>query len=252
LNTWASVVVASLLGSLHCVGMCGGLVGLYATAERAHGASRWTPHAAYHLSRLVSYSLLGAVAGSLGSALDRFGSPRGVADLGLLLASLTLVFWGLPSLFSPRPGAALLQLGRAAPQRPWLVRRLQGFFVALADRAKRQPPIWRAGALGVSSALLPCGWLYAFVVLAAGTGSWSAGAGLLAAFWAGTVPGLLGLGLGLRRLAAPLRARLPRLSAVLVLLVCAFNIASRWPLASAGEGPDASSAAATESCHGTH
>jgi sulfite exporter TauE/SafE len=248
LNTWASVVVASLIGSLHCVGMCGGLVSLYATADSARGAPRWTPHAAYHLSRLVSYSLLGALAGSFGSALDRFGAPIGFGELGLVLASLTLVFWGLPSLFRPRPGAALIRLGRAARPRPRLVQSLQRFVVALAARAQRRPPIWRASALGVSSALLPCGWLYAFVVLAAGTGSWLAGAGLLAAFWSGTVPALLGLGVGLRHLSEPLRARLPRLTAVLVLLVCAFNIMSRWPLASAGE-PGAPGPAAAGSCH---
>jgi len=249
LNTWASVVVASLIGSLHCVGMCGGLVSLYATADSAPGAPRWRPHAAYHLSRLLSYSLLGALAGGFGSALDRFGAPSGFGELGLVLASLTLVLSGLPALLAPRPGAALIQLGRAAPRRTRLIPSLQGFFVALTARAQRRPPVWRAGALGVSSALLPCGWLYAFVVLAAGTGSWTAGAGLLAAFWSGTVPALLGLGVGLRRLSEPLRARLPRLSAVLVLLVCAFNIMSRWPLASAGE-PSASGAAAAGSCHG--
>ena len=249
MNTWASVVLASLVGSLHCVGMCGGLVGLYATADGAPGSSRWAPHAAYHLSRLGSYTLLGALAGGLGSALDRFGSPLGWGELGLVLASLTLVIWGLPSLFRRRPEARLLQLGRATPRRPWLIERVQAFFVALAGRAQQRPPVWRAGTLGLTSALLPCGWLYAFVVLAAGTGSWTAGAGLLAAFWSGTVPALLGLGVGLRRLSEPLRARLPRLSAALVLLVCAFNVASRWPLASAGEP---ASPAATESCHGSH
>ncbi len=250
MTPWASVVVASLIGSLHCVGMCGGLVGLYATAEGGAGASRWTSHAAYHLSRLGSYSLLGAIAGGLGSALDRFGSPIGFGDLGLVLASLTLLFWGLPSLLAPR-GAALIRIGRGTPRRSQRVQRLQGFFVALAERAQRRPPIWRATALGLSSALLPCGWLYAFVLLAAATGSWIAGAGLLAAFWSGTVPALLGLGVGLRRLSEPLRARLPRLSAALVLLVCAFNVMSRWPAASAGE-PGSRGPAAAESCHGEH
>lgn len=251
MNSLAPIVMASLVGSLHCVGMCGGLVSLYATANSAHGAPRWTPHAAYHLSRLVSYSLLGALAGSFGSVVDRLGAPIGLGNLGLVLASVTLVFWGLPSLFAPRPGAALIRLGRAAPRRHRVIQRLQGFFVALVDRVRRRPATWRASALGVSSALLPCGWLYAFVVLAAGTGSWTAGAGLLAAFWAGTVPALLGLGVGLRRLSEPLRARLPRLSAVLVLLVCSFNIMSRWPSASAGV-PGTAGPAEAASCHGNH
>jgi uncharacterized protein len=251
LNTWLSVLAASLLGSLHCVGMCGGLVGFYSAGDDSANASRWAPHAAYHLTRLLAYVLLGALAGGLGSALDLFGARVGLGDLGVFVAGLTLLFWGAPLLWRRRSTSPLLSLGRGPAQRLRLTQRLEGFFVALAARARRRPPTWRASALGIASALLPCGWLYAFVVLAAGTGSWTAGAGLLAAFWAGTVPALVGLGVALRRLSEPMRARLPRLSAVLVLLVCAFNIMSRWPSASASES-GAPGQAKMASCHGRH
>jgi uncharacterized protein len=251
LNTWLSVLAASLVGSLHCVGMCGGLVGFYSSGDGAPKASRWAPHAAYHLARLLAYLLLGALAGGLGSALDLLGARAGLGDLGVFVAGLTLLFWGVPLLWKRRPAAPLLSLGRGPAQRLRLIQRLEGFFVALADRVRRRPPTWRAGALGIASALLPCGWLYAFVVLAAGSGSWTAGAGLLAAFWTGTVPALLGLAVGVRHLSASLRARLPRLSAALVLLVCAFNILSRWPSASASESGAPGQAKMT-SCHGQH
>jgi sulfite exporter TauE/SafE len=66
------------------------------------------------------------------------------------------------------------------------------------------------------------------------------------AFWLGTVPALLGVGIGVGRLGAPLRARLPRLSAALVLGACALNVTQRWPLTNAAE---AAAAPHEMSCH---
>jgi sulfite exporter TauE/SafE len=245
LNAWLSVLAASVLGSLHCVGMCGGLVAFYSASEGAP-AARWAPHAAYHSLRLLAYVSLGALAGGLGSALDHVGARAGLGDLGVFVAALALLSWAVPRLLGRRRSSPPLALGRAPARRAPYLERLTALFVALAQRARRAPPLWRASALGLASALLPCGWLYAFVVLAAGTGSATAGAALLLAFWLGTVPALLGLGVGLNRLSASVRARLPRVSVALVLAVCVLNIASRWPPASALE-PGAGA-----SCHGAH
>jgi sulfite exporter TauE/SafE len=250
-STWFSVVLASVLGSLHCVGMCGGLVSFYAGSERESAGRRWAPHAAYHLTRLVAYVILGAIAGGLGSALDLFGSRIGLGDLGVVVAGSTLLFWGIPLLFRRRGNAQLVRLGREPARRRRWVQAMERVLLALAQRVRQRSPLWRASALGLSSALLPCGWLYAFVVLAAGTGSWSAGAGLLVAFWSGTVPALLGLSLGVERLGQRLRSRVPRFSAALVLLVCAFNVVTRWPMASARE-PGSLSPPAAPHCHDTH
>lgn len=116
----------------------------------------------------------------------------------------------------------------------------------MALRAREKPPLWRAGTMGLSSALLPCGWLYAFVVLAAGAGSSWAGAALLSAFWLGTLPALLGLGLGVERLSGAMRAHLPRLGAVAVTLVAGWNIATRWPVAMTSSSTANTS---TQGCH---
>jgi sulfite exporter TauE/SafE len=246
-NSWLSILTASLLGSLHCVGMCGGLVSFYSAGDCAIGAARWGPHAAYHLTRLVAYVLLGALAGRFGAVLDGVGSSVGLGDLGVLVASLTLLSWGLPRLLGRRRARGLIVLGQSPARRPRLIARLERLFVAFVSRVRQSPPVSRASALGLSSALLPCGWLYAFVVLAAGRGSALAGGGLLAAFWLGTVPALLGLGVGIGRLSEPLRARLPQLSAALVLGLCVFNIIERWPSAGAREPGRAATSA--PSCH---
>jgi uncharacterized protein len=248
MNTLISTVTASLLGSLHCVGMCGGLISFYSASESGTPSARYRPHVAYHATRLVAYASLGALAGGLGSALDRVGSSFGLGELGAFIAASALLLWGLPVLIGRRLPARLLQLGRGPARRPRLIERLERLWVTLAAHVRRQPPAWRAGALGLSSALLPCGWLYAFVALAAATGSAARGALLMVAFWSGTVPALLGLGVGVARLSQPLRARLPRISAALVLVVCTVNLVSRWPVASARE-PGAPPTTAGPSCH---
>jgi sulfite exporter TauE/SafE len=67
--------------------------------------------------------------------------------------------------------------------------------IAGALRAARAwPAPARALAVGLLSALLPCGWLYAFVATAGGTGSPAAGALTMAVFWLGTLPVMVVLG----------------------------------------------------------
>ena len=58
-------------------------------------------------------------------------------------------------------------------------------------RAMKLPPAWRGVPLGLATPLLPCGWLYAFAAIAAGSASMAAGALVMAAFWLGTVPALV-------------------------------------------------------------
>jgi len=65
----ASLFLVGLLGTVHCLGMCGGIVA--ALSVRAPGippaSSRWLP-IAYHAGRLTTYSAAGALAGGVGSA----------------------------------------------------------------------------------------------------------------------------------------------------------------------------------------
>jgi sulfite exporter TauE/SafE len=238
-----SVAAASLLGSLHCAGMCGGLIGFYsAQAPASAGAASrpWAAHAAYHLTRGAAYTALGALAGQLGAGLDQAAASAGLGRLGALLAGAVLIAWGVLSW--PRgEGRKPLRLG-LGPATPGRWQRLEARFVQLARGAQNRPPLARAALLGLSAALLPCGWLYAFVVLAAGSGSAANGALLLLAFWSGTVPLLLALGVGIQRWTARLRAQLPRLSALLLLLLGAYQVGSRWPGESAAQTP-------APSCH---
>lgn len=212
-----SIFVASLLGSLHCVGMCGGFVAAYASSRGGADAPRRiaSAHAAYHVGRLVSYATLGAIVGLLGRALDIAGAIAGVSRFAAWIAGGLMVAWGVIAL------AQLAGLDWAKiPGWHGLGQRVALRFRALRER----PPVVRGFLMGSLSALLPCGWLYAFVVTATATADPLRGALVMIAFWAGTVPALLGLGLGVQRLSLSTRRLIPWISAVTVLLVGLFTI----------------------------
>ena len=85
----SAILIASLAGSLHCVAMCGPLVGL-------HGGSRTLRLALVHaLGRLTTYALLGALAGVVGHAVDLAGDLRAVQRGAAVVAAGVIIGWGL-------------------------------------------------------------------------------------------------------------------------------------------------------------
>ena len=181
----ATVFVSSLLGSLHCAGMCGGFVAFYAGSDRSSGPARLRPHVAYNLGRFATYLALGAVSGAAGAALDRAGALAGVSRAASILAGAVMVVWG---------GLLLLQSRGVRIRTTWVPRGLSEFVGRRVASLGNRPPTVRALALGLLSTLLPCGWLYAFVATAGGAGSPVAGASVMALFWLGTLPVMLALG----------------------------------------------------------
>lgn len=213
----AGVLLASLLGSIHCAGMCGPFTCLYAAPSSRVGP-HWRAHAAYNAGRLTSYLLLGAIAGSLGAQLDDLGRLAGVAHLAALFAGALMVAWA-----AGRIGSKLGVLVPASLAPEWAQRAIGGVLVS----ASRQPPTLRALLVGLLTTLLPCGWLYTFVVVAGSTGGALAGAGVMAVFWAGTVPMLLAIGYGAARVLGPLSRRLPVISATFVLVLGLLTMAGK-------------------------
>lgn len=210
-----TVFLASLLGSAHCAGMCGGFVCFYAGADAR--ASGWG-HLAYNGGRLVSYLLLGTLAGLLGSGVDQFGVGVGMTRAAAGAAGALMILWGTVTLLAHR-GIALPTIAPlAAPQR-WMAAQLRD--------VRDFPPVARALTVGLLTTLLPCGWLYAFVVTAAGTGTVRGALVLMTVFWAGTLPMMLALGVGVRRLAGPLRNRLPIFSAIAIVVVGIVSLSGR-------------------------
>jgi uncharacterized protein len=208
---WA-VFVASLLGSVHCAAMCGPLA---AAAEAGRGRAR--SRLAYHGGRLAVYLALGALAGAAGGLLDRFGLRLGWSASAARVAGVLLIAFGLVTLLR----SLGLRLGRRDP--------LATFTAGLYRRLRQVPPAARGVTLGAASALLPCGWLYAFVAAAGGTGSPVQGALAMAVFWTGTVPAVATAGLLLQRVTGSLRRRLPAVTAIALIAIGLLAALGRAP-----------------------
>ena len=218
-----AVFTASLLGSLHCAGMCGPFVA-FATL-RVKGAAKPIGalglQLAYHTGRLLAYCTLGLLAGMLGAALNLGGTLVGVGRLAGLGAGVLLVVVGTARI--------LTLLGLRVPQLPGasLFSRVVAFGHAAAAR---YTPLHRAWAIGLLTAILPCGWLYAFVAVAAGTGHALFGLLTMAVFWTGTVPILAGIGAGLGQFLLRAGRSFQLAIAVIVIGLGLSSIAGRWTI----------------------
>jgi sulfite exporter TauE/SafE len=102
---------------------------------------------------------------------------------------------------------------------------------AIHRRAVRLAPPQRAAAIGIASVLLPCGWLWAFAAVAAGTGVWWQGAVVMIAFWIGTVPVLAALGAGIASLGGAQRRWITALAGAAMIAVGVHTAFVRAPLA---------------------
>lgn len=225
LALFAAVFLSSLLGSTHCAGMCGAFLAFaVGTPEgAARPPSKLALNSAYNGGRLLTYLTLGAIAGALGAALDLGGSLVGVQRVAACLAGAVMVGFGTM--------AVLRHLGVRIARVP-----LPSLLVRLAkaghERAFQLPPLARAGAVGLLTTLLPCGWLYAFVVIAAGTASPLWGLLVMATFWLGTLPMMATLGFGVQALAGPLRAKLPLITSLVLVGVGVWTLLGRMALPS--------------------
>ena len=199
------VLVASLLGSVHCAAMCGAFTCLYRPAT-PQGA--WRAYAAYNAGRLASYVTLGALAGTLGSRLNELARVSGVAMPAAVLAGILMILWAASTI-----GASLGVRVPVTLAPAWARRVLGQALLAARDSSAAM----RAGLLGLLTTLLPCGWLYTFVLVAGGTGRPLSGAAVMVAFWAGTLPMMAGFATVAGRLLGPVQKRLPLVGAALVL-----------------------------------
>ncbi len=188
-SSWLPVAVlgASLAGSLHCVGMCGGLMASVAQGGRAR--------AGYHLGRGIGYSGLGALAGWLGQGALVLGRSQPWISLVSAVFMSALLLAMAYSCWRSR-GLHLWKLSPGAYSRLF---------------ARKTPLL-----VGLGTALLPCGWLHLFVVGAAATQSPVRGALYMSLFWAGTLPALAFAQALVRAVIRPVATRAPVVAAVIL------------------------------------
>lgn len=205
---------AGLVGSIHCLGMCGGIVAALALAAPGGGPrSRYFIQAFYNLGRISTYTLLGAAAGLLGSSLDLL-AVKSVAFWFFCAANLFVIAVGLASLFRwSRFSLASLE---TVPGR-FLARPFKSAATGTSSLS--------AFPLGLCLGFLPCGLIYGPLMVAAGSGSPLRGGMIMAALGVGTLPALLLFGSASAAVSGVLRDRMFRL---LGLLIALMGVAGLW------------------------
>ncbi len=195
------------LGSGHCLGMCGGLVAAFSLAGRRPAGPLF--HLLYNLGRTLTYTTAGLVAGWFGSALAYTQNFAWFTRTALVFSDLFVIGMGLATALAlPRLNIMAFE-GRGPVG--WLSRG--------AGRLVRLPSPVAALPLGLLMGFLPCGFLYAMLLTAAGTTAPLAGSGVMLAFGLGTAPALLVFGSAAGWLSDKLRGRLLRGAGLLVALM---------------------------------
>jgi sulfite exporter TauE/SafE len=235
--TLGTVLVVSLLGSLHCAGMCGPLVAVaVGSASVQNNVARAALHVAYHGGRLLTYTVVGALCGLLGAGLNWGGSLVGLQRTAALLVGGVMVTVGIVGVLR-YSGVRLPRIWRSSSIQRWVV---LGQRAALSLR-----PLQRALVIGLLTAFLPCGWLYMFAVVAAGTCNPFWGGAVMASFWLGSVPVLALLGVSVQTLSGTLGKRVPLVTSLMVVLLGLYTIFGRLTIPASAFEPSAPSGIAT-------
>ena len=203
-----TALLAGLFGSAHCLGMCGGISGLFALHSSVRGLRRQLPMAlVYNAGRLVSYTVLGTAVAALGA---RIGSlAPALAGPVRLVAGAVIILIGLQIAFNVRALGFLERMGSVAWSR----------ISPLAGRLFPVNSLPRALGLGLLWGLLPCGLVYSVLLVAATSTRAADGALIMLAFGIGTAPAMLLTGLGAARLAQLMQDRRTRLGAGLLIVM---------------------------------
>jgi sulfite exporter TauE/SafE len=207
--------LVGLLGGVHCVGMCGGIVGalsLGVPERQRRGMVRWYFLLCYNLGRLISYTLAGALLGGIGWLASNWSGLHQIQQYLQLIAALFMVALGL---YLGGWWTALAVLERAGGI----------VWARLEPLGRRFLPIRsprHALLLGLVWGWLPCGLVYSVLIWSIATGDPLRGAALMFCFGLGTLPNLLLMGAAAAGLAA--RVRDPRTRHVAGLLVILFGL----------------------------
>ncbi|WP_017713774.1 urease accessory protein UreH domain-containing protein [Prochlorothrix hollandica] len=216
------MVSLGFLGSFgHCLGMCGPL-SLAFTLPQGQGTQppdRSQPlrfQLLLNLGRILSYGLVGAAIGWVGSVLLAGGQMAGIgSDLRRIMGWGTgglLVWFGLGQV-SPGllPSLPLLN--------PMAQGRLHDRLSRTMARLGQGSSVWTPLGLGLVWGFMPCGFLYAAQIKAADSGHWLQGAATMVAFGLGTTPTLVGVGVSAGLLSRDRRSQLFRMGGWITLII---------------------------------
>ena len=209
-SLWLALpLLASIfIGSLHCVGMCGPLV-IGVTNGQANKTI------AYQVGRLISYTSLALLAQSVGSMVLN-SHLQWISPIGGLLIGIFFIYSGL-KIIKPK-----FKIKTGVP----FMTSVKNYFFKKAYSAENQKVT--AFSVGLLTALIPCGWLYAYVSTLMVIDSPLIALSLIGIFWAGTLPALSFTAFAAKRPLFKLNQFSRNLTGILIIVLGIYTISSKW------------------------
>lgn len=209
--------ITGLVGGVHCVGMCGGIVGLLSlgqqpTTKKSSPLQYLPLLIGYNFGRIVGYMSAGAMVGALGATLLSLSDLNQSKQILSIIAAIFMLLLGL----------YLAGLWNALTKIEAIGAKLWQFIEPLSRRFIPVNTIARAIPLGFLWGWLPCGLVYTILIMALSAGSALEGALLMLAFGLGTLPNLLAMGVVANKLVKWTRNARVRLIAGLLIILMAF------------------------------
>ena len=237
---WISALATALalgaMGSVHCIGMCGGIAGALSVAlppDQRTRTTLWTHQLGYALGRIASYGVAGAFAGSVGLLLADVLGPRGALLLRIAAAALLLML-GLQLGGWWRGLGVLERLGASVWR--WVA--------PTVDASARGRSLLHAIGVGAAWGWLPCGLVYSTLAWAAAGADPIRGTLIMVAFGLGTVPAVSITGVAAARATQRLQSMTSRRVAGALIMSLAI-----WTAVAAGVHGGGTGAACHDGAH---
>lgn len=209
------IFALGLVSSLHCVQMCGPIVLSYSLPlGKRTRRQQFFAHLSYNAGRILTYTVLGLLAGMAGGTIGFLGKLAGLGNIAAIIGGALMVVAGL-FMLDFIPSQTLQRFDPLKSLSRWL---------KPIGRRISSPTILSKFTLGMMLGLLPCGLIYAALLRAIATGDMFAGALTMLAFGLGTASALFVLGMFSSVLSLRLGRWGTRLAAVSVTLLGAFLV----------------------------
>ncbi len=167
-----SAILLGLLGSLHCVGMCGPIAFML-PVDHSNNVKKFSQICVYHVGRLSAYGILGLIFGLMGKGLYVFGIQQNLSIvIGVLMIAAVLL-----------PYKALGKYNVSKP----IYKIISKVKSGLGKELKKKTPVTFI-TIGFLNGLLPCGLVYMALFGAIAMGNPRDGALYMLLFGLGTVP----------------------------------------------------------------
>ena len=207
---WATFLVG-LGGSIHCVGMCGGLSLACAPTPKSN--------ISYQLGRLLGYAALGLLSGVIGSFLILNQMHPYFSLLPAIMIGGLLIYWGINNWRGQKT---------EIPMPAFINKFVMGLWSKLIPSRGQSAKNSNALLVGLISIFLPCGLLYGVVIALAAFQSPFLALISMITFWLGTVPAMSFAPEIIQRVFRPLARKLPNITSLLLVSIGILTISYRF------------------------